>query len=435
VNAARALMADSLGFHIIFALLGVGLPLVISMVEWWSIRRKDEALRELARKLSIISIVLVVAGVVSGTIIAIQMSLMWSGLVEFGGPVVGLPFMLEGYAFLLEAIFLAFYVATWNKLKGYKHWVLSLPIIVGAFGSAFFITTVNSWMQNPGGFDLVNGKIVNPNVWDAIMTRYTLFMTSHSILAYYAATFLVVAGGLAWYLKRKNLSQQERKTAQFVLVRLALGAFLIGLVIAGIGHQNLQYLAKSHPRKFAAIELVPQTTSQAPYIIGGSLSEDGQSVKGGIRIPYLLSILTGNSPNTEVKGLNEFPRKDWPMLVVNRLFELKMLLVGLMLAIPLAFVVLYKKWRNKALSKPMLWALILSGPIAIIIIELGWMIAEFGRQPYAVNGYLLTEEAFTKNPGVVQWGYIFPTLFVVLFVVTALAIRFTFKSWGGKGKT
>src|SRR3989344_7342631 len=204
VNAARALMADSLGFHIIFAMLGVGLPLVISLVELWSIRRKDERLREAARRLSMVSIILVIAGVVSGTIIAIQMSLMWSGLVDFGGPVIGLPFMLEGYAFLLEAIFLAVYVTTWKKLSGSKHWLLGLPVIAGAFLSAFFITSVNSWMQQPTGFRLEDGKITDPHIFEAIFTKTTLFMTSHSILGYYAATFLLVLGGYALYAKKKK---------------------------------------------------------------------------------------------------------------------------------------------------------------------------------------------------------------------------------------
>jgi cytochrome d ubiquinol oxidase subunit I len=433
VNAARALMADSLGFHIIFAMLGVGLPLVISLIELWSIRRKDEHLREAARRLSMVSLILVVAGVASGTIIAIQMSLMWSGLVDFGGPVIGLPFMLEGYAFLLEAIFLAVYVTSWKKLSGYKHWLLGLPVILGAFLSAFFITSVNAWMQQPGGFDLVDGKIANPHVWEGILTKTTLFMTSHSILGYYAATFLVVLGGYAWYVRRKNISAADRKTAHFIMIRLALLAVVTGAVIGGTGHFYNQFLARTQPRKFAAIELVPKTTSHAPYVIGGELSPDGQSLKGGVRIPNLLSVLTGNSPNTEVKGLNEFPRAEWPLLVINKLFEAKMALVGLMLAIPAVFAALYLKWRQKAFSRPVLWALVASGPIAIIVIELGWMVAEFGRQPFAVNGLLRTEDAFTKNPGVVQWGYVFPTLYIILFAVTVVALRMLFKRWNSKG--
>jgi cytochrome d ubiquinol oxidase subunit I len=125
VSAARALMADSLGFHIIFALLGVGLPLVILLIEQLGLRRKDPLILEHARRLSLAAVVLVVAGVASGTIISIQMSLMWGNLIEFGGQIMGLAFGWEGYAFMLEAVFLAFYVSTWGKVKGWKHWLLT----------------------------------------------------------------------------------------------------------------------------------------------------------------------------------------------------------------------------------------------------------------------------------------------------------------------
>ncbi len=434
VDAARVLMADSLGFHIIFALLGVGLPLVISLVEFWAIRRKDENLREAARKLSFISIILVIAGVVSGTIIAIQMSLMWSGLVNFGGPILGVAFMLEGYAFLLEAIFLAIYVGTWEKLRGYRHWVLGLPVILGALLSAVFITSANSWMQNPGGFDLVDGRIVNPNIIEGLMTKTTFFMTTHSIIGYYIATLLVVAGGYCWYIWRKKPKGQQLKTAKFITNRLMGLALVFSIVVAVLGHFSLQHIAETQPRKFAAIELVPQTTDHAPYVVGGKLSSDGSQVEGGIKIPNLLSVLAGNKSSTTVTGLNEFPRKEWPKLVINRLFELKMLLVGIMVAIPTLFVLLDKKWKEKAYSKPMLVAIIASGPLAIIIIELGWVIAEFGRQPYAVNGYLFTKDAFSNNPGVTQWGFIFPSLYVVLFVVTTISLRLYLKRSGAKDK-
>jgi len=435
LSAARALMADSLGFHIIFALLGVGLPLVISLTELWGIRRRDTNLMEAARRLSLVSIVLVVAGVVSGTILAIQMPLMWPGLVEFGAKIVGLPFMFEGYAFLLEAIFLAFYVATWKKIKGYKHWLLSIPVVLGSLGSAFFITTVNSWMQNPQGFERVNsnGELINPNVWSGILTKTTFFMTTHSILGYYAATFLLVAGGYTWYLWRKKPVKEEKATAEFLVKRFCLAAVITSLVVGGLGHFNLQYLAKSQPHKFAAIELVPQSTDKAPYVVGGELSEDGDKVEGGVKIPYLLSVLATNNPSGKVPGLNETPKKDWPMLVVHRLFEMKMILVGLMISIPLAYLVTTRFSKRSALlkrvsrSRIMMALIVLSGPIAIMVIELGWMVTEFGRQPYIVRGYLLVEDAFSKNPGVLQWGYIFPALYVLLFIATAFGLRKVFK--------
>lgn len=429
LQAARVLMGDSLGFHIVFVMFGIGLPIVFSILEFLGIRYKKPQLINSAKFLSYIATVLVVSGVASGTIIAIQMSLMWPKLAEFGSEVIGLPFMFEGYAFILEALFLGYYMYSWDKIKGYRHWVLSLPIILGAFLSAFFITSVNSWMNNPGGFDYVNGKIVNADVWAGILTPTTFFMVSHSVLGYYLAIFLTVIAGYAWFITKHKPKGKPDQTAKYIIVRLSIIAFVIVLSIGAIGHFQTQYLAKSQPRKLAAIELVPQTTKNAPYIIGGELSEDGNSVEGGIRIPNGLSILTGNSPNTQITGLNEFPRKDWPNLIVNKIFEFKMLLVGILIAVPSLFLLLYKFKRKAAFKAPVMYSFIAAAVTAFIVVELGWMVTELGRQPYVVNGYLRTEDAFVNNPGIIQWGYIFPTLFVILLIVTMLAVRSVIKRY------
>lgn len=427
LHATRALMADSLAFHIIFVMFGVGLPVVFSLLEYWGIKKHKPKLIDSARLISYIATVLVIAGVVSGTIIAIQMSLMWPKLPEFASKMVGLPFMFEGYAFILEALFLGYYLYTWDRVKGIRHWVLSLPIIAGALLSAFFITSVNSFMNNPHGFDYVNGEIVNAHVWSGIFTPTTFFMVGHSVLGYYLAIFLTVVAGYGWYLLKKKPATADANNAKYVIVRFVAIAFGLVLTIGLIGHLQTQYLAKSQPRKFAAIELVPQTTTNASYVIGGELSEDGTKVNGGIKIPGLLSILAGNSTKIQIKGLNEFPKADWPLLIVNKLFEAKMMFVSVLIAVPFLFLVIYKFKPKYAFKKPMIISFLVAAPLAFVVVELGWMVTEFGRQPFVVNGYLRTKDAFVGNPGIVQWGYIFPTLFVILFIVTVIAVRKTLK--------
>lgn len=433
-DAARTLMADSLGFHIIFALLGVGLPLVILLIEQLGLRRKDPLILEHAKRLSQATVILVVAGVASGTIISIQMSLMWGKLIEFGGPILGLAFGWEGYAFMLEAVFLAFYVTTWGKVKGWKHWLLGVPVAIGSFGSAFAITLGNAWMQNPSGFDVVAGKVVTSDVLGALFTKTAFYMISHSVAGYYLATMLCVLGVYAFYILRHKPKGRDRSAVQAIMFRLSTTALVFIIITATLGHFQTQYLAQSQPRKFAAIEMVEDTTKQAPYILGGEWTSDGK-VEGGIRIPMLLSILAGNSPDTEVRGLNDFPKQDWPMLIVNILFESKLFLVGVITLIPLIFVGLHYRKLNESLrswryKKPLLIALLPLGLIAIVIVELGWMVAEFGRQPFVVNGYLRTSEAFSAANSIGNWGYIFPILFIVLFIATTTALRLLFKRKG-----
>ncbi len=432
LDAARALMADSLGFHIIFAMLGVGLPLVILLLEQLGLRRKDPLILEHARRLSYATIILVVAGVASGTIISIQMSLMWGGLIEFGGPIMGLAFGWEGYAFMLEAVFLAFYVTTWGKIKGWKHWIIGIPVAIGSFGSAFAITLGNAWMQNPGKLNIVDGIVQSANPLGDLLTKTAFFMVSHSVAGYYLATVLCVLGVYAFYMLKFKPKGKDQAAVKQIMFRLAAtGVFFLALV-AILGHAQTQYLAESQPRKLAAIELNAETRTHAPYIIGGEWQEDG-TVEGGIRIPNMLSILTGNDPATEVKGLQDFPKNTWPKLYINVLFEAKMLIIAVVSAVLLLFTFLHlkklkEKYQNLRYSKPMLLALLPIGPLTIIIVELGWMVAEFGRQPFVVNGYMRTSEAFSGQIG--TWGYIFPILFLFLFLFTGLALWLLFKKQG-----
>lgn len=434
VNAARALMADSLGFHIIFALLGVGLPLVILLLEHLGLRRNNPLILEHARRLSHATVILVVAGVASGTIISIQMSLMWGGLVEFGGPILGLAFGWEGYAFMLEAVFLAFYVSTWDKWRGWRHWWIGVPVALGSLGSAFAITLGNAWMQNPSGFEVIDGVATTNDPLSALMTKTAFYMTSHSVAGYYLATMLCVLGVYAFYVLRYSPVGKDRQAVRQIMFRLSATAVFFVIVTAGLGHFQTQYLAESQPRKFAVLEMNEETRANAPYIIGGRWTEDGR-VEGGIRIPNLLSILAGDSPDTVVKGLRDFPKDTWPMLFINTLFELKLLIVAVVAAIPLFFVFLHfyklkERFREWRYSKLMLIMLLPLGPLAIIIVELGWMVAEFGRQPFVVNGYLRTAQAFAADGGIGNWGYIFPILFILLFATTTVALWLLFKREG-----
>lgn len=434
VNAARVLMADSLAFHIIFAMLGVGLPLVILFIEHLGNKRKDPLILEHAKRLSQATIILVVAGVASGTIISIQMSLMWGKLIKFGGPVLGLAFGWEGYAFMIEAVFLTFYVASWGKIKGWKHWLIGIPVAIGSLGSAFAITLGNAWMQNPGRPDIINGHVVSNNPLGLLLTKTAFFMISHSVIGYYLATILCVLGIYAIYTLKHKPENQDRSAVRQIMFRLSTAALLLIAVTAVLGHLQTQHLAQSEPRKFAALESVEATTSHAPYLLGSHLDSNGR-VEGGVRIPNGLSILTGNSPNTKIRGLQDFPKNTWPMLFINILFETKMLLVGVVTIIPLVYTVLHsrrfsKKFRDMRYKKPMLVALTIVGPIAVIVVILGWMVAEFGRQPFAVNGYLRTTEAFSATTSVIRWGYIFPTLYLCLFTATGIGLWQLFKRKG-----
>lgn len=436
LHAARVLMGDSLGFHIIFVIFGLTLPILTCWFELLGIRKKDKAYIDVAKFWSKIMTILVITGVISGTVIALQMSLIWPGILKFGGEVIGLPFMLETYAFLIEATFLGLYMLTWGnpKIAPMLHWFFGVMVAVGANLTAVAITSVNAWMNLPTGFDIVNGKISNIDTAAAMFSRTTFIELVHSMPGYYLAAALTVAGGYAIKVLLANRRKTKNKSAAMdqIILRKLVGFAAIMFIISGItGHMSGQYLAKYEPSKLAAIELHYKTTANAPFIYGGVPDENGQVTGPHISIPNLLSILAGNSPSTVVEGLEQTPANKRPPLYVHVLFDIKMLLVGLLGAITFGYLAL-RRWKPAWANKTSVLAAVgVSGLIGITIIELGWMLTEIGRQPWAVRGYVTVAQAVTTRDTRLL-GLIFPLAYVALFTVTILALRKIMKQPGRK---
>lgn len=428
IHAARVFMGDSLGFHIIFVMFSLTLPILVSWFEFMGIRRKDPKLIGVAKFWSKIMTVLVITGVISGTIIALQMSLVWPGILKFGGEVIGLPFMFETYFFLIEAVFLALYMATWNhkKISQKLHWVFGLFVIFGATMSAYAITSINGWMNSPSGFEVVDGKLVNIDVWQAMFSDTALVEFFHSMPAYYFAVTLVVAGAYAIKLLRNKYKDRLTKKFTldwFIIKRLMwfAAAMMVALVITA--DITGKYLADHEPVKLAAIEVVRDTDTNVPLTLFGVATEDGRVVGPHFVIPNGLSLLADNSPNAKVIGLSEFPKEEQPPLYVHTLFDIKITIIGVLLTIFALYFYAYF-FKNKWLAK--WWVLgpvSTMGVLAIVVIQLGWMLTEIGRQPWAVRGWVTTEEALTKTHDITTFGYLFPLAYVVLFIVTALAVR------------
>src|SRR5947199_2722093 len=161
--AARAQMGTSLAFHIIFSALGVGLPLLLCIAEGLALKTKNPTWMMLTRRWARAAAILFAIGAVSGTILSFELGLLWPSYTRFALSIVGLPFMLEGYAFFLEAIFLGLYLYGWDRLSPRAHWLCSFPIWISGLASAWFIVSANSWMNTPAGFVIKNGKVVDIN--------------------------------------------------------------------------------------------------------------------------------------------------------------------------------------------------------------------------------------------------------------------------------
>ncbi|GAA2415270.1 cytochrome ubiquinol oxidase subunit I [Nonomuraea africana] len=416
--AARMQMALSLGWHIVIACFGVGMPAITLIAEWRGHRSGDVHYRLLARRWAKAMGVLFAVGAVSGTILSFEMGVLWPGLMGAYGQVIGLPFSLEGIAFFIEAIFLGIYLYAWDRLPPRIHLLSGIPIVLAGVASAFFVVTANAWMQQPTGFDAEGGRIVAVDPWAAMFNPATPPQTVHMILA----AFMVAGFGMASvYAVAMLRGRRDRYHRLGLLLPLAVAAVITPVQI-GVGDWAAHFVASNQPVKLAAMEGVFETERGVPLHVGG-IAVDGE-MRYALEIPYGLSLLAHWNPNAEIMGLNEVPPADRPPVnVVHWAFQIMVgagfALLGLSAWLALAW------WRRRDLpSSPwFLRAAALSGVAAALALEAGWVVTEVGRQPWIVYGVMRTAEAVNPAPGLV-WGFVLVTVvYAALTVATVYVLR------------
>src|SRR3954447_12459810 len=193
--AARMQMAISLGFHMVFAALGIGLPLLMLVSEGLWLRTRKRTYLDLARKWGKATGILFAIGAVSGTALSFELGLLWPRFMEFAGPIVGPAFALEGYAFFIEAIFLGLYLYGWKRLRPMAHWLCGWPVALSGAASGILVVSANAWMQQPVGFDLAtDGSVTNVDPVAALLNPAWGAMAIHSALSTYQSVGFGVAG-------------------------------------------------------------------------------------------------------------------------------------------------------------------------------------------------------------------------------------------------
>jgi cytochrome d ubiquinol oxidase subunit I len=430
---ARATMGTSLGFHIVFAVLGVGMPLLMSVAEGLALWRHDESWMVLAKRWSRAFGVLFAVGAVSGTVLSFELGLLWPRFMAFSGGIFGLPFSAEGFAFFLEAIFLGLYLYGWERLSPLKHWLTSIPIALSGAASAVFVVMANAWMNTPAGFLLDNGQLVRVDPLAAAFNPSTATEDPHMLVSAYVVTgFLVAAVYAAGLLRGRNDVFHRRGLA----AGMAMAA--VAIVLAGItGDSSARFVYGAQPVKFAAMEGLYRTQRGAPITIGGIPSDSQQRVLYGIQIPKGLSFLATFDPNAEVLGLDSFPAADRPNPVLVHLSFDSMVglgtLIGLLAA---AFWLMLIRRRTVPRWRPLLIGLVVAGPASVGAMEAGWFVTEFGRQPWIVYGLMRTSEAVTSAPALGLTFAIFIAIYAALALTTgrlllALAARERRKDVGG----
>ena len=417
VALARLTMGTSLCFHIAFAVLGVGLPLLMAVAEGLWLRTKDTVWLKLARRWSKAFGILFAVGAVSGTVLSFELGLLWPRFMAFSGAIFGLPFSAEGFAFFLEAIFLGLYLYGWNRLSPVAHWLTSIPIAISGAASALFVVMANAWMNTPVGFRLgPDGRLLDVNPVAAALNPSTATEDPHMLVSAYVVTGFLVASVYAAGMLRGRVDAMHKRG-------LALGMAMAGaaILLAGVtGDASARFVYQAQPAKFAAMEGLYETRRGAPLHLGGIPLDSEHRVVYGIEVPKALSLLAAFNPEAEVRGLDSFPVADRPNPILVHLSFDSMAGLGLLLGFLAAlFWALTLRRRQVPDRRPLLGALVLAGPASVAVLEAGWFVTEFGRQPWVVYGILRTADAATTAPALGPTFGIFLVIYAGLALTTA----------------
>ena len=418
--SARGQMGISLAFHIIFAVTGMAMPLFMVIAEAQYLKHRNPVYLQLAKKWSEGTAIVFAVGAVSGTVLSFELGLLWPTFMRHAGPIIGIPFSLEGFAFFLEAIFIGIYFYSWERLSPRLHFASGIMVAIAGLTSGIFVMSVNTWMNTPAGFRVVNGELVDLDLMAAFFNPGFAGNALHMALAAYASVTFVVLGIHAWALHKQPTSLFHRAAAGSAL---ALALTLMPLMILS-GDLVAKQAARFQPIKFAALESLFDSQIHAPLAIGGWPDEANSKLRGALEIPGFLSILAHLDPRARVIGLNEFPRNEWPNIALVHLsFQLMVGCGVLMLALAVWGGILWLKKRDPFTHRSFLKAAIVSAPLGLIALEAGWGVTEFGRQPWIIRGFLRTAEAVTPMPGLIIPFMLFSGLYLFLGVVVILSLR------------
>jgi cytochrome d ubiquinol oxidase subunit I len=417
--AARSQMALSLGFHIIYACIGMVMPFFMAVAHYRWLKTKDENHKNVAKAWSKGVAIFFATGAVSGTILSFELGLLWPKFMQHAGPIFGMPFSLEGTAFFIEAIALGFFLYGWDRLNPIFHWFTGVVVGISGLASGILVVAANSWMNSPAGFDYVNGQYINIDPMKAMFNQAWFSEALHMTLAAFASTGFAVAGVHALMILRKQNINFHRQAFKIAAGFAAVAAILQPLA----GDIAAKSVAKRQPAKLAAMEAYFKTQPASPLVIGGIPDEKQKKVNYGLEIPGLLSFLVHDNFHEPVKGLDQIPERDQPPVAITHYsfqvmvgFGMFMMLVGVLYLIAVWFK---KHWLEKD------WLLklfIIAIPTGFIALEAGWMVTEIGRQPWIIQGVMRTADAVTPMPGIAYSFYLFTAIYFSLSIVVVFLL-------------
>jgi len=415
VFLARIQFALTIMFHFIFPPLSIGLAWVLVVVEGMAWKKKSELYLKIGKFFAKLLAITFAVGVATGIVMEFQFGTNWSEYSKFVGDIFGAPLAAEGvFAFFLESGFLGLYLFGRNKVSKGVHWFSIFMVAVGATISAFWILVANSWQQTPAGFIIQNGRAELTNFWEAVFNPSTMIRFLHTVSSALITGAFFIAGVSAYLIIKKK----EVKIAEKGLkIGVIAGLIFSILIIFPLGHEHSKQVAETQPEKFATMEGLYKTQSEAPLVLFGFPVGDPPELKGTIKIPGLLSLMMHGNTSKEMKGIDAFKKEELPPFFLTFVSYHNMIILGMFFVLLMVWstFLLYRKKLFKSMKtlKIILWSI----PLPFIAIQLGWIVAEVGRQPWIVYKLLKTRDAasVTVSSGEILFSIImFSLVYLVL---------------------
>jgi cytochrome d ubiquinol oxidase subunit I len=393
----RLQFAFTVAYHYLFPQLTMGLGLLIVILKWLAIKKNDQRYNRSARFWAKIFAVNFAVGVVTGIPMEFQFGTNWARFSRYAGGVIGQTLAMEGvFAFFLESSFLGLFIFGEKKLGPKGHFVSAILVWLGSWLSGYFIIVTNAWMQHPVGYALnPDGSVHLTDFWALMFNPWVGWQYAHNMIgAVVTGAFVMSAVGAYYLLAKRDIEYGQ------IFVRIGVAAGLIAAVLVAFptGDGQGKNIALHQPVTLAAMEGLFETKEGAHLTLIGQPDMDKLKMDNPIHIPKMLSFLTYFRWNAEVKGLDAFPKDQWPTNI-PLLYYSYHIMVGLgTIFIGILALAAFLLWRGKLYSsRSVLWILMLAFPFPFIANTAGWMTAELGRQPWLVYGLMRTMDGTSLN--------------------------------------
>ena len=394
---SRWQFAITVGFHFVFVSISLGMVWLLFASESLGFFKNAPDWKRLSKFFARLFIITFAFGAATGVVMEFQFGTNWARFSDFSGDVFGPPLAIETMtAFFLESVFIGLYIFGRGRVGPRVHLFSAFMVALGATISAFWIIVANSWMQTPAGYALDHGKVILTDFYASIFNPSTLPRFFHTVFGLMIAGSLFVAGIGAYFILRKI---DKPVGIRAVKLGLAFGVICSILELFPFGHWSIMQVAHTQPEKFATFEAIEKTQARQPFVIFGMpiTTPPESRLKCLICIPSLLSLVTFGSTESVIRGLDSYKPQDLPPFALTFSTFHLMVYLGLLF---IAFTAwgIWKWYRSKLEeSRFYMMGLLLFIPLPLVAIQLGWITAEVGRQPWIIYGVMRTTDASSAN--------------------------------------